>query len=134
MRHSGRGGLCSVPGAGVWCEEGKGCVCSGFGESCIRTLLAKRICDVGMDEEEIRFLLDTKLREDMKRMRIEREPSFGVLSIVASEKDKPQLLVAHNSPNFAYGYVVIRDDLESEIHVQLSETNNGQCTITRIDL
>lgn len=82
----------------------------------------------------IRFLLDTKLGEDMKRMRIEREPSFGVLSIVASEKDKPQLLAAHNSPHFAYGYVVIRDGLENETHVQLSETNNGQCTITRIDL
>lgn len=134
MRHSGRGGLCSVPGAGVWCEEGKGCVCSGYGESCIRTLLAKSICDVGMDEKKIAFLLDKKLADDMKRMKIEREPSFGVLSIVASDKDKPQLLVAHNSPHFAYGYVVIRDGLESEMHVQLSETNNGRCIITRIDL
>ena len=32
MKSAGRGGLCSVPGAGVWCESDVGCVCSGYGE------------------------------------------------------------------------------------------------------
>ncbi|KAK8827547.1 hypothetical protein WA577_007094, partial [Blastocystis sp. JDR] len=41
MRVSGRGGLCSVPGAGVWCDETVGVVCSGYGECFIRTLFAR---------------------------------------------------------------------------------------------
>lgn len=140
MRHTGRGGLCSVPGAGVWCEETSGCVCSGYGECCIRVLLAKRICDILEEEENkeecIKEVIEKRLKKDMKRMKIDRDPSFGVLSLYRNQVSKrPSLVIAHTSTHFAYGYVIIQSPEEvGEININLLETNNNQCNIETIDL
>ena len=140
MRHSGRGGLCSVPGAGVWCEETSGCVCSGYGECCIRVLLAKRICDI-LEEEEIKEecikeLLEKRLKNDMKKMKIDRDSSFGILSLYRNQVSKQlSLIIAHTSTHFAYGYVILQSPEETgQIMGDLLKTNNSQCNIVTIDL
>lgn len=140
MRHSGRGGLCSVPGAGVWCEETSGCVCSGYGECCIRVLLAKRICDILEEEENkeecIKELLEKRLKNDMKKMKIDRDSSFGILSLYRNQVSKQlSLIIAHTSTHFAYGYVILQSPEETgQIMADLLKTNNSQCNIVTIDL
>lgn len=140
MRHSGRGGLCSVPGAGVWCEETSGCVCSGYGECCIRALLAKRICDILEEEENkeecIKELLEKRLKNDMKKMKIDRDSSFGILSLYRNQVSKQlSLIIAHTSTHFAYGYVILQSPEETgQIMGDLLKTNNSQCNIVTIDL
>ena len=140
MRHSGRGGLCSVPGAGVWCEETSGCVCSGYGECYIRVLLAKRICDILEEEENkeecIKELLEKRLKNDMKKMKIDRDSSFGILSLYRNQVSKQlSLIIAHTSTHFAYGYVILQSPEETgQIMGDLLKTNNSQCNIVTIDL
>lgn len=138
LRPSGRGGLCSIPGAGVWCEKQRGCVCSGLGECCIRSLAAKRVSDM-LDSEELedtlRELLTNTLPEDMRRMKIDRDPSFGFLSLYrSSTTQQPVCAVAHSSPHFAIGYVRIEEGQQPVIHVQLSENKTNTCTINMITM
>ena len=132
--------MCSVPGAGVWCEETSGCVCSGYGECCIRVLLAKRICDILEEEENkeecIKEVIEKRLKKDMKRMKIDRDPSFGILSLYRNQVSKrPSLVIAHTSTHFAYGYVILQSPEETgQIMGDLLKTNNSQCNIVTIDL
>ena len=74
MRVSGRGGLCSVPGAGVWCDETVGVVCSGYGECFIRTLFAREMC------EAVRENREAHVTEGLRRLEKDQQhahlPSF----------------------------------------------------------
>lgn len=139
MSIPGRSGLCSVPGAGVWCDTDCACISSGVGESCIRQLFAKRACDLMKTENdhivELERLLVDDLEADMHRTNITLDPSFGV--IVASKGEKLEMLVSHSSEMFGYGYIHMRDsDLSDEngiktnVHVTISTKDVSKKCVT----
>lgn len=118
MKSAGRGGLCSVPGAGVWCESDVGCVCSGYGECFMRSLFAKRCCDLKGDAQGITQLIHDALISDMDRMGITLKPLFGVAFVSRQES---KLLVAHSSSHFGFGVYS-----GGEKHVEISERTNSE--------
>lgn len=105
MRRSGRGGLCSVPGAGVWCEKHVGVVCSGYGECFVRQLAAKDVCSALLGGDRKKGVMDVirRLEEDQERMKIALPSCFGV---VASYEDegKRHVLCCHSSKMMGFGY------------------------------
>ena len=130
LKTPGRGGLCSIPGAGVWCEPGKGCVCSGFGESCIRLLLAKRVCDcIECGESSIQTFLVETLPEEGKRMHVTLPSSFGIAA-VSNHNNSPVLHIGHSSPTFVYGYL----NEAGQIHVETSEKQDQKYILQTIKL
>ena len=125
MKQSGRGGLCSVPGAGVWCEEGVGCVCSGYGESFMRSLFAKRCCDLRGTTKEIAELMQNTLIKDMERMKMALDPLFAVAFLDAKQS---AMHIVHSSPHFGFGY-----STETTSQIKISEkTNTEQFQMTTI--
>lgn len=116
MKQPGRGGLCSAPGAGVWCEEGVGCVCSGYGESFMRNLFAKRCCDLRGNAKEISELMQATLLKDLQRMKITLDPVFAVAVLDARQS---AVHIVHSSSHFGFGY-----STETTHQVEISEKTN----------
>lgn len=118
LKQPGRGGLCSVPGAGAWCEDGVGCVCSGYGECFMRSLFAKRCCDLRGTAEEIAELMQNTLLKDMQRMKITLDPVFAVAFL---DERQSAMHIVHSSTHFGFGY---RSETTSQ--VEISEKTNTQ--------
>ena len=121
MSIPGRSGLCSIPGAGVWCDSDCACISSGIGESCIRRLFAKGVCDLMKTEKdheiELERILVDDLETDMNRMNITLDPSFGV--IVVNKGGELEMIVSHSSEMFGYGYIHVSDsELSDENGIQ----------------
>ena len=114
LHYSGRTGLCGVPGAGVWCESNVGCVVSGLGESCIRHLFAKKVCDIVQSgircEKRVEMAIREELVHDMERMRISLQPSFGVIAVKLDKTDALSVIVSSFADMFGYGYISINED------------------------
>ena len=131
MRRSGRAGLCSVPGAGVWCEKRTGVVCSGYGECFVRQLAAKEVCGVlaaGGDRRKGVIDVIRRLEEDQEHMKITLPSCFG---IVASYEDagKRHVLCCHSSKMMGLGYYDGR-----EMRTVLSEQREEECVFSDVVL
>ena len=135
MRRSGCGGLCSVPGAGVWCDANYGCASSGLGVVAIRCMLARQVCDLlhlheGDDRKvAIEHLLTTTLVDDMKRMKMTMSELFGVMAIARTSDQSADLFISHTADMFGYGYVVLSsvvDPIPPTFHIELSKREESQ--------
>ena len=126
MRRSGRGGLCSVPGAGVWCEKHVGVVCSGYGECFVRQLAAKDVCSALLGGDRKKGVMDVirRLEEDQERMKITLPSCFGV---VASYEDegKRHVLCCHSSKMMGFGYY----DGKDSYRVVRTKRGQGVCVL-----
>ena len=123
LSYPGRTGLCGIPGAGVWCDGDVGCVLSGIGETCIRRLFAKQVCDIMQSgircEKRIDAAVKEELVHDMERMQISLQPSFGVIAVKMDRTEELSVVVSSLADMFGYGYVSIRDDaIEQEDLIQ----------------
>ena len=143
LKQSGRGGLCSVPGAGVWCEEGMGCVCSGYGECFMRSLFAKRCCDLRGTADQIAELRikhspypeqthpmpssHHTLLKDMQRMKITLDPVFAVAFL---DERQSALHIVHSSTHFGFG---CRTETTSQVEIS-EKTNTEQFHIHTIHI
>ena len=122
MRVSGRGGLCSVPGAGVWCDETVGVVCSGYGECFIRTLFAREMCEAVRENREAHVTEGLRrLEEDQQRMRISLPSCFGLLCC-CREENRVRVILSHTSKMMGMGVF----DGE-RIETRLSEQTGEEC-------
>lgn len=114
LSYPGRTGLCGVPGAGVWCDGDVGCVLSGVGETCVRRLFAKQVCDIMQSgircEKRIEMAIKEELVHDMEKMRISLQPSFGVVAVKMNKTEEVSVIVSSLADMFGYGYVSIRED------------------------
>ena len=127
LKQSGRGGLCSVPGAGVWCEEGMGCVCSGYGECFMRSLFAKRCCDLRGTADQITELMQNTLLKDTQRLKITLDPVFAVAFL---DERQSALHIVHSSTHFGFGY---RTETTSQVEIA-EKTNTEQFHIHTIHI
>lgn len=144
MSVPGRSGLCSIPGAGVWCDSECACISSGIGETCIRRLFAKSVCDLIRSKEdpevELEKILVDDLERDMNQMNITLKPSFGV--IVVNKGTKMDLFISHSSEMFGYGFVFVNDSelldedmVRKKITVKISTKDESKkCVTNRIVL
>ena len=122
MRVSGRGGLCSVPGAGVWCDETVGVVCSGYGECFIRTLFAREMCEAVRENREAHVTEGLRrLEKDQQRMRISLPSCFGLLCC-CREENRVRVILSHTSKMMGMGVF----DGE-RIETRLSEQTGEEC-------
>lgn len=122
MRVSGRGGLCSVPGAGVWCDETVGVVCSGYGECFIRTLFARDMCEAVRENREAHVTQGLRrLEKDQQRMRISLPSCFGLLCC-CREENRVRVILSHTSKMMGMGVF----DGE-RIETRLSEQTGEEC-------
>ena len=137
MRRSGCGGLCSIPGAGVWCDRTCGCISSGLGVVGIRHMLAHQVCTImqqdGIDHgKAVESLLINTLTNDLKQMKMELSELFGVIGVRRTSSQSIELVISHTSEMFGYGYVIL-PSFETPstpcFHIELSERTKTQvCT------